>query len=161
MLNLVQGLKDQQDKLEANVDELTIKVVEIAAVKDTRKEKVCRVVMEELCEGREKEAKSANVLIRYFKEINRDEDGGWKDDRELLEHLVHNVLEQKEVEEVSVTRVPDMEDRNILTVVTLGNSNMKMKVLRVTNNLRDKDEWGHVFISAYETTRERDKLYQL
>ena len=74
----------------------------------------------------------------------------WKDGEELVEYLVHNVLEQKEVELVSVTRVPEMktEDRNRLMGVTLRNRNMKMKVLRVAANLRSKDEWEHEFIRA-------------
>ena len=39
---------------------------------------------------KEKEAQSANVLIRNIDEIDSDEDNGWKD---LVEYLVHNVLE--------------------------------------------------------------------
>ena len=49
------------------------------------------------------------------------------------------------------------EDRNRLMGVTLGNRNTKMKVLRIATNLRGKDEWEYVFISADETKREREK----
>ena len=38
MLKRVQGLKDQQNKLETKVDELTTKVEEIAEVSGTHKE---------------------------------------------------------------------------------------------------------------------------
>ena len=76
VLKLVQGLKDQQDKLEAKVDELTPRVEEIDNIKGNRKEMVCSVVREELYEIREREAKSANVIIRNFEEI--DEEGRWK-----------------------------------------------------------------------------------
>ena len=57
-------------------------------MKGSHKEKVCRVVGEELYK--------INVLIRNLDEIDSDEDGGWKDDKKLVEYL-----EQKEVEVVS------------------------------------------------------------
>ena len=66
--------------------------------------------MEELYEFREWEAKSANAIIRNLEEI--DEGGRWNDDKELVEHLVHNVLGQKDVEVISTGRVP--ENRNTL-----------------------------------------------
>ena len=65
----------------------------------------------EVCEIREKEAKSADVLIRNLDKIDCDEDGGWKDNKELVEYLVHNVLEQKEVEVVSVTEFRKLKRR--------------------------------------------------
>ena len=40
VLKLVQGLKDQQDKLEAKVDELTTRVEEIDNIKGNHKERV-------------------------------------------------------------------------------------------------------------------------
>ena len=50
-------LVDQQDKLEAKVDELTTRVEEIDNIKSNHKERVCIVVREELYEIREREAR--------------------------------------------------------------------------------------------------------
>ena len=153
VLKLVQGLKDQQAKLEEKVEELTTRVEEIDSIKGNHKERVCIVVREELCEIREREAKSANVIIRNLEEIK--EGGRWKDDKELVEHLVHNVLGQKDVEVVSTGRVPEnkIDGRNRLVVVTLGTRTMKVKVLRVAKSLRSKDQWKQVYISADETKK--------
>ena len=93
VLKLVQGLKDHQDKLEANVDKLTTRVEEIDNIQGNHKESVCIVVREELNEIREREANSANVVIRNLEEI--EEGGRWNDDKELVEHLVNNVLGRK------------------------------------------------------------------
>ena len=103
------------------MDELTTRVEEIDNIKGNHKERVCSVVREVLYEIREREAKSANVIIRHLEEI--DEEGRWKDDKELVEHLVHNVLGQKYVEVISTGRVPEnrIDCRNRLVVVTLGN----------------------------------------
>ena len=87
-------MKNQQDKLEAKVDELTTRVVEIDEAKVNHNERVCSVVREELCEIREREAKSANVIIRNLEEI--DEGERWNDDKERVEHLLHNFLGQKD-----------------------------------------------------------------
>jgi hypothetical protein len=153
-------LKDQKAKLEEKVEELTTRVEEIDNIKGNLKERVCIVVREELYEIREREAKSANVIIRNLEEI--EEGGRWKDDKELVEHLVHNVLGQKDVEVVSTGRVPEnkIDGRNRLVVVTLGTRTMKVKVLRVAKSLRSKDQWKQVYISADETKREREKQYQ-
>jgi len=161
VLKLVQGLKDQQDKLEEKVNELTTRVEEIDNIKGSHKERVCNVVREELYEIREREAKSANVIIRNLEEI--EEGGRWNDDKELVEHLVHNVLGQKDVEVVSTGRVPEnrIDGRNRLVVVTLGTRTMKVKVLRVAKSLRSNDQWKQVYINADETKREREKQYQL
>ena len=161
VLKLVQGLKDQQAKLEEKVEELTTRVEEIDNIKGNHNERVCIIVREELYEIREREAKSVNVIIRNLEEI--EEGGRWKDDKELVEHLVHNVLGQKGVEVVSTGRVPEnkIDGRNRLVVVTLGTRTMKVKVLRVAKSLRSKDQWKQVYISADETKREREKQYQL
>ena len=114
---------------------------------------------EELYEIRETEAKSANVIIRNLEEI--EEGGRWKDEKELVEHLVHNVLGQKYVEVILTGsgRVPEnrIGGRNRLVVVTLGTRTMKIKMLRVAKSLRSKDQWKQVYISADETKREREK----
>ena len=144
------------------MDELTTRVEEIDNIKGNHKETTCSVVREELYEIRElRESKSANVIIRNLEEI--DEEGRWNDDKELVEHLMHNVLGQKDVEVISTGRVPKnrIDGRNRLVVVTLGTRNMKLKVLRVAKSLRSKDQWKQVYISPYETKRERDKQYQL
>jgi hypothetical protein len=117
-------------------------------------------VREELYEIREREAKSANVIMRNLEEI--EEGGRWNDDK-LVEHLVHNVLGQKDVEVISTGRVPEnkIDGRNRLVVVTLRTRTMKVKVLKVAKSLRSKDQWKQVYISADETKREREKQYQL
>ena len=156
------GLKDQQDKLETKVDELTIRVVEIDEVKVNHKERVCSIVRKELYEIREREANRANVIIRNLEE-EIDEGGRWNDGKELVKHLLHNVLGQKDVEVISTGRVPEnrIDGRNRLIVLTLGTRNMKVKVLRVAKCLRSKDQWKPVYINADETKREHEKQYQL
>ena len=116
---------------------------------------------EELNEIREREANSAHVIIRNLEEI--EEGGRWKDNKELVEHLVHNFLGQKDVEVISTGRVPEnrIDGRNRLVVVTLVTRTMKVKVLRVAKSLRSKDQWKQVYINADETKREREKQYQL
>ena len=54
-----------------------------------------RVTREELCEIREKETKRANVLVRNLDEVDNGEDGGWKDDKKLVEYLVHMFWNRK------------------------------------------------------------------
>ena len=147
--------------MEEKVDALTTRVEEIDNIKGNHKERVRIVVREELYEIREMEAKSANVIIRNLEEI--EEGGCWNDDKELVEHLVHNVLGQKDVDVISTGRVPEnkIDGRNRLVVVTLGTRTMKVKLLRVAKSLRSKDQWKQVYISADETKREREKQYQL
>ena len=65
VLKLVQGSKDQQDKLEAQVDELTTRVEEIDNIKGNHKERVCSVVREVLYEIREREAKSKECKCNH------------------------------------------------------------------------------------------------
>ena len=121
-------MTDQQDKLEAKVDEQTTRVEEIDNIKGNHKERVSIVLREELNEIRQMEAKSANVIIRNLEEI--EEGGRWKDDKELVEHFVHNVLGEKDVEVISTGRVTEnrIDGRNRLVVVTLGTQTMKVKV---------------------------------
>ena len=153
VLKLEQELKDQQAKLEEKVEELTTRVEEIDNIMGNHKERVCIVVREVLYQIREREAKSANVIIKNLEEI--EEGGRRKDDKELVEHLVHNVLGQNDVEVVSTGRVPEnkIDGRNRLVVVTLGTRTMKVKVLRVAKSLQSKDQWKQVYISEDETKR--------
>ena len=53
---------------------------------------------EELHEIRKKEVKNTNVLTRNIDEVDSDEDGGSKNDKEIMKYLVHDVLEQEAVD---------------------------------------------------------------
>ncbi|KAI0239555.1 hypothetical protein LSAT2_009718, partial [Lamellibrachia satsuma] len=125
-----------------------------------------------------------------------DEEGRWENDKDLLDHLIRDVLDLTEVEVdltevevdltevevdltevevdltevevdltevevVSATRILETkaDDRNRMMIVALSNRSMRGKVLRVAKNLREKEVWKHVFISADQTKREREKHY--
>ena len=91
------------------MDELTTRVEKIDNIKGNHKERVYSVVMEELYEIMEREAKSANVIIRNLEEI--DEEGRWNDGKEFVEHLVHNVMGHNDVEVISTgSRVPEKQN---------------------------------------------------
>ena len=71
------------------------------------------------------------MVIRNLDEI--DEEGRWENDVNLVEHLIHNVLDQTEVDVISAARIPEAkaDDRNIMMVVALSNCSLGGKLLRV------------------------------
>ena len=85
------------------------------------------------------------MVTRNLDEI--DKEGRWENDIDLVEHLIHDVLNQTEVEVISATRIPKTkaDDRNRIVVVTLNKKKKKRrKVLKVAKNLREKEEWKRV-----------------
>ncbi len=81
----------------------------------------------------------------------------------IVENIVHTVLGHKDVKIVSAKRVPDKKTpgKNRAIVATLGNRNIKDKVLRVVKQLRSKQVWRHVYIGPDHTKLERERDYHL
>ena len=70
-------------------------------------------------------SKSSNVVIRNLNEI--DEEDRWENNKDLAEHLIHDVLDLTEVEVISATRIPETkaDDRNRMMIVALSNRSMR------------------------------------
>ena len=70
---------------------------------------------------REKESKCSHLVMRNLDEIV--EEGRWENNTNLVEHLIHNVLDQTKVDVISAARIPEAkaDDMNIMMVVALSN----------------------------------------
>ena len=177
VLKLVQGIKDRQDDLDTKFTELSKQVDDMAEVKGQYGDKVRQVAREEYYEAKQREERIANIVIRNAKEIenelgqDRDEDETDDDEDEhnawttvrIVENIVQTVLGHADVKVVSAKRVPDKKTpgKNRAIVATLGNRNMKDKVLRVAKQLRDKQGWRDVYIGPDHTKVERERDYHL
>lgn len=81
----------------------------------------------------------------------------------MVEHILHNVLEVDDINIVSASRIPSkpVPGRKRLIVATLGDRNMKGKVLRNAKKLRNKQDFRNVFIGPDMTKKECELDYHL
>eukprot|EP00794_Sanderia_malayensis_P001261 gene1261-1390_t len=165
----VEGLTTRVNEVEVHVDNTEKRVVDLEKMDGDYGKEVRKMIKSEVNEVIEREEKANNIVIRNLEEIEEreevgddddeenDEDEKIKNDEDLVNHMLKNVLQVKNVVVSNVRRVGRRQDNSSrLTVVKLQTWEMKDKVLRASKVLRDNADWKKVYISP-DLTREQQK----
>jgi hypothetical protein len=158
-------MKSANDKLREDLNSLTTKVDNITKCSEPEfKTNIKHLVREEVYETNEKSRKKNNVIISgvdEIEEIAEDDARGihGKNDKEIVEFLIHAVVGARDVEVKEVSRIPSepTPGKARILLAKLEDSNMKFNLLRKANKLKDKKGWERTYIAPDRTKRERDE----
>jgi hypothetical protein len=176
VIQIVSTIKEANDKLKVDMDSLTKRVDDIAKFNDKEfKANFRQKVRDEVYEAKDKEKRVCNIIISGIEEledIDVDDDRGIGDkdnELEIVQHMINGVLNLPQVtvekaegiqpKRSGEERVPRTGGR--LIFATLGNKDMKYRVLDKARDLRKKEFWNKVFINPDRTAKERTEDREL
>ena len=152
VMKLVSTLQEKHNALDEKLNEVEKKVNGIVQVTDEDfKGNLSTLVQQEMYEAKDREKRINNLFINGITEYEDD-----NEDEGKVNHVFKDLLGLDEINVVAVKRigVADLEKTRPL-LVELENRNVRDKVLRKSNILKDIGEGKDIYISPDQTKKQQ------